>query len=135
MKDLSDKSGHLVGLSKGLAGIFKDSIGLVTHFVELIAVETRLAGMSLVMILAAAIGIVLLLMSAWLLLMASMAFTIVAAGYGWGSVFLVLAIVNLLALVPLAYMVVRLSRNLLFRFTLQQAKDLTPIEEDSHATA
>ena len=125
---------HVLPLGKSMIGVFKNSLGILAHFVDLVAVEARLASLSLVMIIAAAIGIVLLIMSTWLLLMLSVAFAMVTAGYTLGLTLLVVACLNTVAFIPLIYTIINLSRNLLFKFTCLQTKDLMGTEINQHAT-
>lgn len=124
---------HSLGLTRGLINIVRNGAGFFAHIIDLIVLETRLAGFSLVLIIAASIGIVLLIMSAWLLLMSSLAFGMISSGYSWGIALLVLAALNFMAILPLIYSIIRLSRNLRFRFTRKQANNLIVTGDESYA--
>ncbi len=89
--------------------------------IELVALEARLAAISLAGIMGLGIFIGITLVSSWLLLAAAGAVWLVEqTGLGWALALLLVALLNLV-LTALAWFGIRsLSRNLQFRFTRRQ---------------
>jgi hypothetical protein len=97
-------------LVRALAAFMHDTLTLV-------ALEGRLAAVSLIAMLAAGVVAALAIMSIWLFLLAALATTLVATGWSWASVLLCIAAANAL-LALLCWLVIRaLSRHLLFAAT------------------
>lgn len=90
---------------------------LIEDVLSLVALEGRLAVVSLVVMLAAGIVVAILALSAWFFLLAAVAAGLVASGWSWAAVLLCMVAANgILAL--LCWLVIRwLSHNLLFAAT------------------
>lgn len=110
--DTSDLFGHAVLLSYELRAALHDQLRLVSY-------ETQLAGRSLVKMLAAAVAIGVLVVSAWFGLMAAGALALVSLGLGPAVVMLMLAALNLVAALVPYEVIRRKSRDLGFPVTLR----------------
>ncbi len=133
MQDIQREKGQSLELSNSITSIMRHTLNLSARVLELAALEVRLAGFSLALIIGAGIGIVLLLVTTWLLLMSSIALAMITAGYSWGASLLILACINLLAMVPLLYAIKALSRNLFFKFTRKQVNAFADRGDKPHA--
>ncbi|MGH8502479.1 MAG: hypothetical protein ACREVE_08390 [Gammaproteobacteria bacterium] len=99
------------GALLGAAADFIDSA------VALLALESRLAILSLIVMLAAGVIAAVLLVSVWLLILAAGAISLVQAGWPWEAVLAGMAIANILPAALCALLIRHLSRNLLFSAT------------------
>ncbi len=108
----SDLFGDAVLLSHELRAALHDQLRLVSY-------ETQLAGRSLVKMVVAAVAVGVLVVSAWLGLMASGALALVGLGLGPPVVLLILAALNLLAALVPCEVIRRRSRDLGFPVTLR----------------
>jgi len=99
------------GALLGAAADFIDSS------VALLALEGRLAILSLIVMLAAGVIAAVLLVSVWLLILAAAAVSLVQAGWPWEGVLVGMAIANILPAGVCALLIRHLSRNLLFSGT------------------
>lgn len=88
---------------------------LAADFLELLGLEARLASGSLALILAAGLGLGVLLIAAWILLWAALAVLLGGAGLRLSLALLIVALVNLAGAVALLLWMRRLGRDLLFR--------------------
>lgn len=93
---------------------------VVDTSLRLLALESRLAGLSLSAMVMLALGVALLLASSWLFFMAALAVWLVSMGLSWTVVLVGVGVSNLLLSLPLFYLIERLSRNLLFPATRRQ---------------
>ena len=98
----------------GLGALWQQLSRVVHDWIELIALESRLAGLSLAAMLALGMLSGLMFASAWLLMAGSAVSWLHASGYSWFSLLLAAAMVNLLLGVVLALSIGHLSRHLLF---------------------
>jgi hypothetical protein len=103
-----------------LSGTFASARELLSSLLDLLALEARRAGLTLVLMIACgAIGAILVV-AAWLGLMAALALSAVALGAGWGTALAATAFVNLAVAAALFWLCARMSRALLFSGTRRQ---------------
>ena len=110
------------GIVEELSGAFVGARGLLSNILDLFTLEARRAGLTLVLMLACgAIGAILVV-AAWLGLMAALALWAVALGISWEAVVAALAFANLAVAAALFWLCVRVSRDLLFSATRRQLR-------------
>lgn len=115
------------GITETITRIFQQGCLIVSQMIAISALEVRLAGLSLVMIIGAGVGIVLLMFCAWLMLLAMVGYFLIAAGYGYGLALLILAAINLISILPLVYIINSFLKNLSFSKTREQTKNIALI--------
>ena len=103
-------------LSKGIA-FARDAL---SQFLELVALESRRAGLTLVSMFAGGLVAALFVVTAWTGLMAAVAMYAVSLGMVPVAAVIVVAAVNLVAGAGVLYWCIGLSRNLLFAATRRQ---------------
>jgi len=106
---------------------------LVQDHALLAVLEVQRAGISLVKMLAAGIVITILVVSAWMGLVAAAVVWAVGAGASWGLALLVAALVNIAIAVGLAFWAKSQVPDLLFAATLRQLRRDVPHSENEHA--
>lgn len=104
----------------------------VAQTFELVMVETRFAGMNLLFIFIASIGVFMLLMSVWILLNSVVGFFMLHAGYSWEQALFLLILINISAIIPLCYLVIKLAENIKFKRTGYSLKNLIAAGGNSH---
>lgn len=109
-------------LTGAVTELQKGVVALADHWLGLIAVEVRLAGISLSFMLALAICGAVLGAAAWLTLMAAAALWTVNQGVRWEIVLLGLSGINAMLALSTITVVRYLSRNLLFQTTHRQLR-------------
>jgi hypothetical protein len=110
------------GFFEQLSGVFASARGLLSNVLDLFTHEARRAGLTLVLMLACgAIGAILVV-AAWLGLMAALALWAVSLGIGWEAALAAVAIGNLALAGVLFWLCVWVSRNLLFPATRRQVR-------------
>lgn len=107
--------------------------GLVQDHALLAVLEVQRAGISLVKMIAAAIVISILVVSAWMAIVAAAVVWAVGAGANWGLAILIAALVNIAVAVGLAFWAKKQVPDLLFSATVRQLRKDVPHEEASHA--
>lgn len=95
----------------------RDTLG---DLLALIALEARLAGLSLAIIVGLGVAAALLLCSVWFLILAAAVASLIAAGWAWGAALLLIAVCNLAMGAVAVISIGRYSRNLLFAKTRRQ---------------
>jgi hypothetical protein len=105
-----------------VAGTLASSIAAIfTKSLRLLALESRLAALSLSTMLCLAVVVALLFTSAWLALLAAIAVWLVqATSIGWGLALFGITLVNIALCFPVMFLIRRLSRNLLFDASRRQ---------------
>lgn len=98
------------GLMEGAGSLLRELKDVAHDYVVLAALETKRAGLSLVIMLAASVMMAILLVSAWLGLVAAGVFGLMAAGLAPGFALLIAVLANLLLAVGL-YLVIRYKRH------------------------
>jgi len=107
--------------------------GLVQNHALLAVLELQRAGISLVKMVAAGIVITILVVSAWMGLVAAAVVWAVGAGANWGVALLVAAIANIAIAVGLGFWAKSQIPDLLFAATLRQLRKDAPHSENEHA--
>ena len=107
--------------------------GLVQDHALLAVLEVQRAGISLVKMIAAAIVISILVVSAWMAIVAAAVVWAVGAGANWGLAILIAALVNIAIAVGVAFWAKKQIPDLLFSATVRQLRKDVPHEEASHA--
>ena len=107
--------------------------GLVANHALLAVLELQRAGISLVKMVAAAIIISILIVSAWMGLVAAAVVWAVGAGANWGVALLIAAIANIVVAVGIAFWAKKQIPDLLFAATLRQLRKDVPNSENEHA--
>jgi hypothetical protein len=114
-------SRHGETASGGLIGTIVDSFVYawrsVKSFVDGLAQDFRRAGLTLMWLTALGAFAALLMITAWLALMAAMVLWLVSLGIAWAVAVATVAGVNVLAAVVAIFICYRLSRNLLLPIT------------------
>lgn len=107
--------------------------GLVQDHTLLAVLELQRASISLLKMLAAGIVISILVVSAWMGLVAAAVVWAVGAGASWGVALLVAALVNIAIAAGLAFWAKSQVPDLLFAATLRQLRRDVPPSENEHA--
>lgn len=100
------------GLFEGAGGLIREFHGVAHDYVVLAALETKRAGMSLVIMLAAGVMMAILLISAWLGLVTAGVFGMITAGIAAWLAILIAVVANL-ALAAGLYAVIHYKRRYL----------------------
>ena len=112
------------GVVQELSGALAGARGLLSGILDLFTVEARRAGVTLVVMLACgAIGAILVV-TAWLGLVAALALWAVAAGASWEAAVAAAAFANLAVAGALFWLCSLVSRDLLFSGTRRQLRPL-----------
>jgi uncharacterized membrane protein YqjE len=110
------------GIGEELSGAFAGARSLLSSFLDLFTLEARRAGLTLVLMLACgAIGAILVV-AAWLGLMAALTLWAVAHGIGWQAAVAAVALANLAAAAAMFWLCAAVSRELLFSRTRRQLR-------------
>jgi len=110
------------GFFGAIAGAFASARQVLGNLVELITLEARRAGLTLMWMVALGTIAAVLLVSAWLGFMAALAMWAVSLGMTWAGAIALVASVNLVTAGVVVFVCVILSRNLLFPATRRQLK-------------
>jgi uncharacterized membrane protein YqjE len=105
---------------------------LVQDHALLAVLEVQRAGMSLVKMVAAGIIISILVVSAWMGIVAAVVVWAIGAGANWGLAILIAALVNIVVAVALAFWAKKQIPDLLFAATLRQLRKDVPHKENEH---
>jgi uncharacterized membrane protein YqjE len=119
--------------SSKLALAWTNVKGLVQDHALLAVLELQRAGISFVKMVAAGIIISILVISAWMGLVAAAVVWAVGAGANWSVALIVAAIVNIAVAFGLALWAKKQIPDLLFAATLRQLKQDVPHPEREHA--
>ncbi len=109
--------GSDISLTGLLATIFRSARDVFLHTLEVAALESRLAGVTLATIAGVALAVLVLLLSTWGLLLAAGVRGLMELGLGPGAALLIAAAVNLILAVLLGLIVPRLARRMTFSAT------------------
>ena len=119
-------------MSEKLALAWSSLQALVKDHAVLALLEVQRAGVSLVKMIAAAIIISMLAITAWTCIVAAAVVWAVDAGAGWGLAIFVAALLNIAAAVGLAFWTKKQVPDLLFAATMRQLRKDVPTE-NQHA--
>ena len=106
---------------------------LVQDHALLALLELQRAGISLVKMVVAGIVISLLVVSAWMALVAAAVVWAIGAGAHWGLAIFIAALANIVVAVAIAWWAKRQVPDLLFAATLRQLRQGVPDTEGEHA--
>jgi uncharacterized membrane protein YqjE len=106
--------------------------GLVQDHALLAVLEVQRAGISLVKMIAAAIVVSILAVSAWMGIVAAAVVWAIGAGANWGLAILIAALVNVAVAVGVALWAKRQIPDLLFSATVRQLRKDVPHKETPH---
>ena len=107
--------------------------GLVQDQALLAVLELQRAGISLVKMVAAGIVISILVVSAWMAIVAAGVVWAVGAGANWGLAIFIAALANIALAAGLAFWAKSQIPDLLFAATLRQLRKTRPDTENEHA--
>ena len=110
------------GIVEELSGAVANARGLLSNLLDLFGLEARRAGLTLVLMLACAAAGAMLLVAAWISLMAALALGSAARGISWEAAFAAVAIATLLAALAVCWVGVRASHGLSFPATRRQLR-------------
>lgn len=96
---------------------------IVQDTCRLAKLEARLASQSLLLIVGLGIGIVFLLLTAWLLGLAAWAAWLVSNGWHWVNALLVMVLLNFLLALCLVALILKYKQNLAFQATRRQLQN------------
>ena len=99
---------------------FASARRVISDFLELLALETRRAGLTLVWMVACGAVAAILAVTAWLGFMAALALWAVSPGFPWGAAVIAISLANLLAAASMTSVCIRKSRVRLFSATRRQ---------------
>jgi uncharacterized membrane protein YqjE len=110
------------GFGEELTGTFASARMVLSDVLELLTLEARRAGLTLLLMLACGVIGALLAVAAWLGLMAALVLWAVAQGADWQVAIAAVAVGNLGTAAALFWYCLRVSRNLLFPATRRQLR-------------
>jgi hypothetical protein len=108
------------GLLGTIAHAFANARHVVVTLFELVTLEARRAGLTLLWLVTLAVIAAILFVTAWLGFMIALTLWIVSLGITWAGAVAIVAAVNLLAALAAILVGIALSRNLLFPGTRRQ---------------
>jgi len=121
-------------LSRQARVVWTNAKGLVLDHAQLALLEVQRATLGLVKIIGAAVVISVLVVSAWMGLVAAGVVWAIGAGASWGLAIAVAAVLNLVAAGALAWWIKSQVPELLFAATLRQLKGEPPAADDEART-
>lgn len=107
--------------------------GLVQDHALLAVLEVQRAGISLVKMIAAGVIISILVVSAWMGIVAALVVWAIGSGANWGLALFVAALVNVAVAAGLTVWARKQVPDLLFSATLRQLRNDAPSKEGEHA--
>jgi signal transduction histidine kinase len=115
-------------LLDGARSLWHELLGVAHDSLRLAALETKLAGQSLVMMIAAAVMVAVLLVSAWLGLVAAAILALIGSGISASIALLLGVSINLIVALLLCTVIHRKSRYLRWSATIRSLRPLTTSE-------
>lgn len=114
------------GLLAEARSLWSDLRGIAQDRLQLAALETRVAGESLARMVGAGVLAALLVVTAWLAIVAAIAVALIAAGVPTAIALLIVAIANIGGAVALYFMIRKLAHNLSFPATVRSLRKDPP---------
>ena len=114
------------GLGELLGRLLTEAHGLVADFAELAVLDARRAAIRLALLLAAGLGVAVLVVTAWMALIAALAVWLWGEGLGWPAALLIAAAINIGAAVALGLWMKGLTKEMPFTALLRQLKGDPP---------
>ena len=121
------------GLLADVGALWRELLGHVHDSLHLAALETRLAAQSLVTMLAAAVVVAVLLVSAWLGLVCAAVLALMGTGVDASIAVLIGVLANLLVALLLCALIQRKSKHLRWAATIRSLRPLPNTQVDSGA--
>lgn len=118
--------GAATSVSGLAATVFRSARDVAGHTFEIAALESRLAGIALVTMIGLGLGVVVLVLSAWGLLLAAAVRGLMQAGFEPAIAILLVAAANLLVAGALIVITLRLARRLKFSATRRVLQNMRP---------
>lgn len=118
------------GLLEDARSLWREGSALFQDRLQLAALETRLAGESLVTMIAAGVIVAVLVVAAWLGLMGAAIVMLVGFGIGAGTALLLGVLVNLAVALALCQMIRGKSRHLLWAASVRSLRS-SPVATDA----
>lgn len=110
------------GIVAELSGAFAGARGLLSNLLDLFGLEARRAGLMLVLMLACGVIGAVLIVAAWLGLLAALVLWAVSRGVEWQSALGAVAFANAAAAASLFWFCARVSRDLTFPATRRELR-------------
>jgi len=110
------------GIVAELSGAFAGARGLLSNLLDLFGLEARRAGLMLVLMLACGVIGAVLIVAAWMGLLAALVLWAVALGVEWQAALGAVALANLAAALALFWLCARVSRTLAFPATRRELR-------------
>lgn len=108
------------GILNSAENIWKNSIGIVKDIFSLFALEVKLAGRSIAIILVLVVLTSLLLLSSWFSLLGALITWLTSIHFSLMTSLLIVSAINLLIAIATGFYIVRVSNNLQFKETRKQ---------------
>lgn len=121
----------LENLQQRASALWTNAKGLVHDHTQLALLEVQRASLGLVKIIAAAVVISVLAVTAWMALVTAGVVWAVGAGASWGVAIVVAAVINIVAAAALALWIKKQVPELLFAATLRQLRGDAPEDEEA----
>jgi hypothetical protein len=118
--DCADPRPQPTGVLEEVSSALASMRAQLSNFIEVVALEARRAGLTLVSMVALGLVAAICMFGAWVCVLFALAMWAVSCGFRPISVAIVIALSNLLAGAGLAYVCVGMSRALLFSATRRQ---------------
>ena len=122
------------GLLADARSLWREGSALFHDRLQLAALETRLAGESLVTMIVAGVIVAVLVVAAWLGLVGAAILTLVGLGVGAGTALLLGVLVNLAVALALCQVIRGKSRHLLWAATLRSLRPPATASDDSRGS-
>jgi uncharacterized membrane protein YqjE len=110
------------GVVAELSGAFAGARGLASNLLDLVGLEARRAGLTLVLMLACGVIGAVLVIAAWLGLLAALVLWGVSAGTTWQAALGIVVLANVAAASALFWLCARASRDLAFPATRRELR-------------
>jgi hypothetical protein len=122
------------GLLEDARSLWREASAVLQDRLQLAALETRLAGESLVTMIAAALVVAVLVVAAWLGLVGAAILMFVGLGVGAGTALLLGVLVNLAVALALCQVIRGKSRHLLWAATLRSLRSSAAAIDESRGS-
>lgn len=106
----------------------REAQGLASDFAELAVLDARRAAIRLAILLAAGLGAAVLLVTAWMALIAALAVWMWGEGLGWPAALAIAAAINIGGAVALAAWMKGMAREMPFTALLRQLRGGAPVQ-------
>jgi hypothetical protein len=126
----TDNAAAGAGLLEGARLLWHELSGIAHDSLQLAALETKLAAQSLVMMIAAGVMVAVLLVSAWLGLVATAILALIGGGMGASTALLLGVFINLVVAVLLCAVIHRKSRHVRWSATIRSLRPLAKTQPE-----